>query len=64
MKWRGYWVAAPTPFTENGELDLDQFEAILEFYVSEGVHGIVVNGSTGEWFSQEEPAANPPSPTG
>jgi len=54
MKWRGYWVAAPTPFTENGELDLDQFEAILELYVSEGVHGIVVNGSTGEWFSQEE----------
>ena len=54
MKWRGYWVAAPTPFTKAGGLDLDQFEAILELYISEGVHGIVVNGSTGEWFSQEE----------
>jgi dihydrodipicolinate synthase/N-acetylneuraminate lyase len=58
MKWRGYWVAAPTPFNLAGEIDLDQFEAVLEMYVSEGVHGIVVNGSTGEWFSQDESERN------
>ena len=58
MKWRGYWVAAPTPFKLSGEIDLDQFEAVLERYVSEGVHGVVVNGSTGEWFSQDESERN------
>lgn len=58
MKWRGYWVASPTPFTQAGEIDFNRFEALIEAYISEGVHGIVVNGSTGEWFSQEESERN------
>jgi len=54
LRWRGYWVASPTPFTQTGEIDFEGFEALIEKYISEGVHGIVVNGSTGEWFSQDE----------
>jgi 4-hydroxy-tetrahydrodipicolinate synthase len=52
VTWRGYWVAAPTPFAAGGALDLDAWAALLELYAGHGVHGILVNGTTGEWFSQ------------
>jgi dihydrodipicolinate synthase/N-acetylneuraminate lyase len=51
--WRGYWPACPTPFTANGSaVDTDALRALLEWYVGEGMHGVFVNGTTGEWFSQ------------
>lgn len=50
--WRGYWVASPTPFASQDALDLPAFRRLLESYLSVGVHGIVVNGSTGEWAAQ------------
>jgi 4-hydroxy-tetrahydrodipicolinate synthase len=52
IDWRGYWVASPTPFTSSGQPDLNEMGALLELYVSQGIHGVVVNGSTGEWCSQ------------
>ena len=52
VKWRGYWPAAPTPFTESGALSLDRWQAVLELYLDQGVHGVLVNGTTGEWFAQ------------
>ena len=52
VSWHGYWPACPTPFHADQSLDLDSFRALLEFYIGEGVHGLLVNGTTGEWFSQ------------
>jgi dihydrodipicolinate synthase/N-acetylneuraminate lyase len=52
VTWRGYWTAVPTPFNEDGTLALDLLRELLEWYVGEGVHGMLVNGTTGEWFSQ------------
>jgi dihydrodipicolinate synthase/N-acetylneuraminate lyase len=52
VEWRGYWVASPTPFKENGDLDLDSFAEVIEWYLARGVHGLFINGTTGEWFSQ------------
>jgi 4-hydroxy-tetrahydrodipicolinate synthase len=52
VNWRGYWPACPTPFHADGGLDLDSYRALLEYYIGEGVHGLFVNGTTGEWFSQ------------
>lgn len=52
VDWKGYWTAVVTPFTATGELDEGAFARIVEIAVDEGVHGILVNGSTGEWFSQ------------
>ena len=52
VSWRGYWPAAPTPFTADGEIDEDALRSLMELYVTQGVHGILINGSTGEWFSQ------------
>ncbi|HEV7977672.1 dihydrodipicolinate synthase family protein [Amycolatopsis sp.] len=53
VDWQGYFPAFVTPFTETGELDLDTLRALVDHYVAEGMHGIVVNGTCGEWFSQE-----------
>lgn len=50
--WRGYWPAAPTPFRATGELDLESLSEVIRLYVSHGVHGILANGTTGEWWSQ------------
>lgn len=52
IDWQGYFPAFVTPFTESGELDLATLRALVEHYVTEGMHGIVVNGTCGEWFSQ------------
>ncbi len=52
VQWRGYWPACPTPFREDGSFDADAMRALIEWYVGEGMHGVFVNGTTGEWFSQ------------
>ena len=52
VAWHGYWPAAPTPFRADGALDELAMAQLMELYVDQGVHGILVNGSSGEWFSQ------------
>ncbi len=51
--------AITTPFNEHDELDLAALRALLEWLAEEGMHGLVVAGTTGEWFSlqPEEKAA-------
>ncbi len=53
VEWKGYWPACPTPFTAAGEaVDTEKLRALLDWYVGEGMHGVFINGTTGEWFSQ------------
>ena len=52
VDWWGYWVAAPTPFASGGGLDPAALRALLGLYADQGIGGVLVNGSTGEWFSQ------------
>lgn len=52
--WKGYFTAPVTPFTESGELDEQAYGKVIGIAVDAGVHGILVNGSTGEWFSQRD----------
>lgn len=54
VNWKGYWVATPTPFTRDGALDEPAFRESLRLYHKQGVHGVLVNGTTGEWFSQSD----------
>ena len=49
--WKGYWIAAPTPFTVQGVLDENALRSVLRLYHDQGVHGVLINGTTGEWFS-------------
>ncbi len=52
VSWQGYWPACPTPFAADGSYDADSHRALLDYYIDVGVHGVLINGTTGEWFSQ------------
>ncbi|MEV5835100.1 dihydrodipicolinate synthase family protein [Nocardia sp. NPDC052112] len=52
VAWSGYWPAAPTPFTVTGALDGAALASLVELYARHRVNGVLINGSTGEWFSQ------------
>lgn len=44
----GVFTALVTPFKEDGQLDLDAFDALLEAQLAAGVAGLVPVGTTGE----------------
>jgi dihydrodipicolinate synthase/N-acetylneuraminate lyase len=52
VSWQGYWPACPTPFRADGRVDRGALRALLDYYLGVGVHGVLINGTTGEWFSQ------------
>ncbi|MCY3736743.1 MAG: dihydrodipicolinate synthase family protein [Gemmatimonadaceae bacterium] len=45
---RGVIPPATTPFTRDGEVDLDAMKEQVNWLVDQGVHGLAVGGSTGE----------------
>ncbi|MGH0315098.1 dihydrodipicolinate synthase family protein [Sinorhizobium meliloti] len=53
-EWNGVFPAMVTPFAGDGSFDEASFRAIIELYIKEGVKGIVVTGSTGEWYSMSD----------
>ncbi|GAA3514899.1 dihydrodipicolinate synthase family protein [Actinocatenispora rupis] len=55
VDWSGYLPAVTTPFTEDGELDLAAWREQLDWLLAERMDGIIVAGTTGEWFSLSEP---------
>jgi 4-hydroxy-tetrahydrodipicolinate synthase len=52
VSWCGYWPAIVTPFTASGSLDEEGLRRVVDRVIADGAHGVCVNGSTGEWFSQ------------
>lgn len=46
--FKGSLPALVTPFTPDGELDLDTLKALVEWHVEQGTHGLVPVGTTGE----------------
>lgn len=52
--WEGVFVVNVTPFTEAGDLDEASFKRLMQFYVADGVQGVVVAGSTGEWYTMSD----------
>lgn len=51
VQWRGYIPAITTPFTGDGALDLDALDRLLHWLYQEGMHGIIIGGTQGEWFT-------------
>ncbi|SNS41968.1 4-hydroxy-tetrahydrodipicolinate synthase [Sphingomonas laterariae] len=51
VDWRGYIPAITTPFDANHALDLNGLGRLLEWLHGEGMHGLVIAGTTGEWPS-------------
>src|SRR6218665_2209366 len=51
VDWAGYIPAITTPFTRSGALDWAALDAQLQWYLQERMHGVVLAGTAGEWFS-------------
>lgn len=45
---RGVWTALVTPFHDDGRLNREAFERLVEFQIGEGITGLVPAGTTGE----------------
>ena len=54
VDWKGNFVALVTPFTREGDVDERKFIENIELLLSEGVHGVIVSGCTGEAWSLED----------
>jgi 4-hydroxy-tetrahydrodipicolinate synthase len=48
LRPEGSWVAIPTPFTEDDQVDFPGFERLVDFQVEHGTNGLLLMGSTGE----------------
>ena len=51
MEFRGIYTPAITPLDDQGRIDWDGFAAILEHLVAAGVNGIIIGGTTGEYYA-------------
>ena len=54
MKFEGIYPPAITPHNEDGSIDREGFKVVLEHLVKSGVHGIIVGGTTGEYYAQSK----------
>ena len=52
MQFEGIYPPVITPYQENAEIDRDGFEKMVEHLVVSGVHGVIVGGTTGEYYAQ------------
>lgn len=52
MRFEGIYTPLVTPFRGDGGIDHEALEALVGFLVSAGVHGLVVAGTTGEYYAQ------------
>ena len=51
MQLEGIYVPIITPFDDDLAIDFDAFEDVIDWQIESGTHGIIVGGSTGEFFS-------------
>lgn len=52
MKFEGIYTPAITPLGQDGDIDREGFAAVLESLIDAKVDGIIVGGSTGEYYAQ------------
>jgi 4-hydroxy-tetrahydrodipicolinate synthase len=45
---RGVYIISATPFADDGSLDLDSADRLVDFYIEKGVSGITILGMMGE----------------
>ncbi|MBR2189343.1 MAG: dihydrodipicolinate synthase family protein [Eubacterium sp.] len=47
---KGIYTAMVTPFKEDGSMDREKVESLIEAMIADGISGVVIGGSTGEFF--------------
>jgi 4-hydroxy-tetrahydrodipicolinate synthase len=51
MQFEGIYVPIITPFADDLAIDFDAFGDVIDWQIEGGTHGVIVGGSTGEFFS-------------
>jgi 4-hydroxy-tetrahydrodipicolinate synthase len=56
MKFEGIYTPIITPFNKEGQIDWEVYAEVIDWQIENGVAGIIVGGSTGEFYalSKEE----------
>lgn len=52
MQFEGIYTPAVTPYNDDHSINRDRFADVLEHLIASGVHGIIVAGTTGEYYAQ------------
>jgi len=52
MQFEGIYTPLVTPYNKDFSLNEQALEATVEHLISAGVHGIIVAGTTGEYYAQ------------
>ena len=52
MQFEGIYTPIVTPFNDDYSINKDTFANVIEFLVAAGIHGIIVGGTTGEYYAQ------------
>ncbi|CAM3779432.1 4-hydroxy-tetrahydrodipicolinate synthase [Pseudomonas reidholzensis] len=51
MKFEGIYTPAITPLAADGSIDKPAFAEVLEYLVDSKIHGVIIGGSTGEYYA-------------
>jgi 4-hydroxy-tetrahydrodipicolinate synthase len=52
MQFEGIYTPIITPFHDDGSINEEGFSQVIEFLIDSGSHGIIVGGTTGEYYAQ------------
>lgn len=52
LTFEGIYTPAITPYAVDGSIDFARFAEVLESLIEARVHGIIIGGSTGEYYAQ------------
>ncbi len=52
MKFEGIYTPVVTPHTDSFEIDRKRFELVINMLIDAGVSGLIVAGTTGEYYAQ------------
>ncbi|MGB1238900.1 MAG: dihydrodipicolinate synthase family protein [Pseudomonadales bacterium] len=54
MKFQGIYTPLITSFNEDGSIDYDSWKQVLDNQIDNGVHGLIIGGSTGEFYTMSK----------
>lgn len=52
MRFEGIYTPVVTPYRDDHSLDRDRFADVVDFLIDAGVHGLIIAGTTGEYYAQ------------
>jgi 4-hydroxy-tetrahydrodipicolinate synthase len=52
MRFEGIYTPVVTPHNDDCSINRDKFAEVIEHLISSGVHGLIIAGTTGEYYAQ------------